>query len=159
MFSNSIFIRNDINNGALKYVNAMPQKDITSDGTSDFEMGRKVYVQESNVNGFAQQPQNNQKKWLGNRDASQITANRRNYSIGKGSINTSTQNTLSYTTYKDVNVVNDALRRCRAGGAITPVKCGSRTIKGLTPSFHPATDTSMNYLKQNYGLKIPVSFH
>jgi hypothetical protein len=159
MFTNNSFINNDINNGALNFVNAMPQKDSTTDGTSDFEMGRKVYVQTSRVNGFIQQPQNNQKKWLGNRDASQITANKRVKSIGKGTINTDTHNLISFTTYKDVNTVNDALRRCRSGGAIAPPKCAARVISGLTPSFQPAADTSMNYLKQTYGLKLPSIYH
>jgi len=143
----------DINNGALRFVNAMPQKDSTSDGTSSFEMARSVYLETNSVK-TAPTYQNNHKKWMGNRDASQVTANRRNNSVGKGSINTNTNNLLSFTTHKDVNVVNDALRRCRAGGAVAPPKTNHRT-NGLTPSFRPAVPKYENYV----GTKYPVLFH
>lgn len=151
---NQFHSRNDINNGALKSINAMPQKDSTSDGDSSFEIGRAIYV----ATHAAAQPnpvyQNNQKKWMGNRDASQVTANRRNTGIGKSSINTTTQSPLSFTTYKDVNVVNDALRRCRSGGSVPPPKTNHRT-NGLTPSFSPAVPKNNDL----YGFKTPTLYH
>ena len=153
MSQNPIFIKTDINNGALNSINAMPQKDGTSDGTSTFELGRSVYLATHATNN-PPMCQNNQKKWMGNRDSSQVTANRRNSGIGKSSINTSTQNVISFTTYKDVNVVNDALRRCRAGGAVAPPKASHRP-NGLTPTFRPAVPPNNNY----YGTKYPTLFH
>jgi hypothetical protein len=44
-----MFSINDINNGTLTAINAMPQKDITSDGNSSFEMGRKVFNQQQRL--------------------------------------------------------------------------------------------------------------
>ena len=108
---NQLYQIQNINNGALKSIKAMPQKDSTSDGTSTFSMARAIYSKEFPVQNKISTAQQNQKKWLGNRDASYVTANRRNTNIGKGSINTTNQTPLSFTTYKDVNVVNDAIRR------------------------------------------------
>ena len=150
---NSVFIRQDLNNGALSSYRAMPQKDITSDNAATFEMGRKVYTKTHPI--VKQEPhiQNNQKKWLRNRDSSQVTANRRNNSIGKGSINT--QSLISFTTYRDVNTVNDALTRCRAGGSTAPAKCRAKKTNAPTPSFAPAVPKYNNYV----GTKYPVLFH
>jgi hypothetical protein len=115
--SNSVFIKQDINNNQLNAIKAMPLKDSTSDNTSDFELGRKIYsrtynptLTDGSLNSLLRQPnfgQNGrsrilptvfdgthapiQKKWMGstNRDSSQITTNRRTNSVGKGSLNLS----------------------------------------------------------------------
>lgn len=119
-----MFSLQSIQNGALIGRKVMPQKDSTSDGQSSFEMGRRVYnqtrseiVSKETVSNIAN------KKWLGgnNRDASQIVANRRAHSIGQGSVGASGK-LMSFTTYKDVNVVDNALRRTRAGGYMVPPK-------------------------------------
>jgi hypothetical protein len=120
---NQFPVKTEINNGALSTINAMPQKGSNSNGDSSFELARAIYVQTNALVSKTPTYQNNQKKWLGNRDASQVTANRRNNGIGKGSINTSSSNTLSFTSFRDVNVVSDALTRCRSGGSTVPKKC------------------------------------
>ena len=150
---NPVFIQQDINNGALKSRNAMPQKDFTSDGAASFEMGRKVYV---HTRPLITAPKIDiQKKWMGNRDSSQVTANRRNTSIGKGSINTTPNNQISFTTYRDVNTVNDAVTRCRAGGSTVPAKCRAKHTNAPTPTFAPAKPLHHNYV----GTKYPVLYH
>ena len=82
--------RTEINNGTLSYLKAMPQKDITSDGTSSFAMGRKNYYET-----YAEPPTNDilkQKKFIGgNRDASSVVARRRTAEIGVGTMNANSQ--------------------------------------------------------------------
>lgn len=136
----------NLNNGMLQNKTAMPLKDSTSDGTSTFSMGRLNYV-----SSFTTQSLNPQKKWIGgNRDASQTTANRRVGAIGLGSM-TSTPN--SFVSNSSKNVVNDALRRVRAGGAIAPPKKAASPSIHPTPHFHPATNKTM------YGVKNPYLYH
>ena len=122
----SMFAINNINNGTLSAVKAMPQKDITSDGNSSFAMDRQYYVDTGN-------PAPN-KKWYGNRDASQIATNRRVREIGLGSLN-SKKALTSFTTYKSVNTVQDALTRVRAGGAVVPPKVTHKKTNAPTPGF------------------------
>jgi len=111
-------VRTQINNGTLSSLKAMPQKDSTSDGTSSFAMGRKNYYET-----LVTPPTNEvwkQKKFIGgNRDASSVVARRKAVEIGVGTMNAGTQ-PLSFTTVKDINVTNNALRRVRAGGAYVP---------------------------------------
>jgi hypothetical protein len=142
----------NINNGVLVGLKAMPQKDITSDGESSFSLGRQLFINTYPENPISVQ-QKYQKKWYGNRDASQVTANRRINEIGVGSLNAS-KGQMSFTTYKDVNTVNDALTRVRAGGAVAPPKKGAKTNNALTPSFSPAIPT-VNIR----GIKYPVLYH
>jgi len=122
--SNPIFINQVINNGALSAIKAMPLKDKTSDNTSSFELSRKIYentyttaltndqvlsaIKPSyyGMNGvrptvFDGTTAPIQKKWMGstNRDASQITANRRTNSVGKGSLNYNTTKTVQTPVY------------------------------------------------------------
>jgi len=154
MFKMFYSIQN-INNGALQSRNAMPQKDSTSDGQSSFEMARKTYLK---TNGLLVPPVSSNpvvagKQWYGNRDASQVTANRRNVQVGKGSMNP-TDTLLSFTTYKVVNTTNDALRRVRAGGAVAPPKKAASTHNAITPRYAPALSQSAII-----GIKNPYLFH
>ena len=129
----SMFAINDINNGALSAIKAMPQKDSTSDNTDSFAMDRSIYV--NTVPTTA--PTNTvkiHKKWFGNRDASQVTTNRRVSQMGVGSLNAANKLT-SFTTYKEVNTVSDALTRVRAGGAVVPAKARYRKTNAPTPGF------------------------
>jgi hypothetical protein len=164
-----------INNGTLSGVKAMPQKDITSDGGSSFQMGRKVYSQQqafknatntqihsnwtSRLNPHSITRSSNDVvtskvgKWFGNRDSSQVTANRRNRAIGKGSINTQIA-PLSFTNNTIVNTINDAKTRVRAGGAVAPMKKRFNNNHGVVPSFKPAVPPN-----NIYGIKQPVLFH
>jgi hypothetical protein len=113
--SNPTFIKQDINNNKLSFTKAMPLKDSTTDGTSDFELSRTIYSKTYNtpltdsatiplLHTPYLQPSGKsrirptvfdgthapiQKKWMGstNRDSSQITTNRRTNSVGKGTLN------------------------------------------------------------------------
>ena len=118
--------RTEINNGTLSYLKAMPQKDITSDGTSSFAMGRKNYYET-----YAQSPTNavlKQKKFIGgNRDASSVVARRKTAEIGVGTMNANSQ-LMSFTTVRDINDGNNALRRVRAGGTYVPKTAKSATL-------------------------------
>ena len=116
----------EMNNGTLSSLKAMPQKDITSDGTSTFALGRKNYYET-----YATAPSNtvlNQKKFIGgNRDASSVVARRRVAEIGVGTMNANST-PLSFTTVRDINVGNNALRRVRAGGAYVPKTAKSASL-------------------------------
>jgi|TARA_B110000093_G_scaffold19200_1_gene17501 hypothetical protein len=124
MFKKMFSIQN-INNGALSVAGAMPQKDSTSSNESQFQMSRKTYVEtEPIVQG---------KKWMGgSRDASDVSRRKRTIAVGKGT-NTENGTPLSFTTYKDVNTTNDAIRRVRSGGAVAPAKKNASKINPLTP--------------------------
>jgi hypothetical protein len=117
--SNPVFIKQDIHNNQLNGKGAMPLKDSTSDNTSDFELGRSIYVKTYqpvlndvsaalllNPHKFGPSGTSRirptvfdgthapiQKKWMGstNRDASQIIKNRRTNSVGKNSLNLQSQ--------------------------------------------------------------------
>jgi hypothetical protein len=169
---NSISTIQNINNGELKAIKAMPQKDISSDGNSSFEMGRQVYMRtyptNPNLNkstvtrynwhahqNVQQITTSNGKKWYGNRDASQITEKKRNNSIGIGSLNASGK-PLGFTTHTSINTVNDALTRVRAGGATAPPKKDANRHNNLTPSFAPVNHSATKII---YGNKTPYLYH
>jgi hypothetical protein len=137
-------IRNNINNAILNAQKAMPLKDSTSDGTSSFAMARKDYVNTFSFIPMTKQKAvvresvgrsytsmnkvfdsahtDLQKKWIGgNRDASQIVANRRINSVGVGSLN-SAATPFAYTTKNDPNAVREAKHRVRSGGSVVPAK-------------------------------------
>ena len=152
MFRSSLVLT-AINNGALNSIKAMPQKDSTSDNTSSFSMGRQVFIDTYS----ATNAQLSQKKWIGgNRDASQVTINYRNNQIGTGSVNANGA-LMGFTTYKDINVVDNALRRVRSGGAVAPPKKAESPSKTYvpTPSFQPMSTN----MKSIYGIKTPTLYH
>jgi hypothetical protein len=145
-------ILTEINNGILSTKNAMPQKDLTSDNNSSFEMNRKLFnktyyptnsfsnlqngttVIERSALGLA----NNktiisggksilQKKWIGgNRDASQITKNRRVHSSGSNTVGPT-----SFKNVKDNNTARQALIRTRAGGYVAPPKVTQKNVPSV----------------------------
>ena len=129
---------NAVNNGTLSGLKVMPQKDSTSDGTDNFAITRNEYVKTyprptmdvmSSI-GLV-------KKWYGNsnnRDASSVTRDNQINEIGVGSLDAK-QTAMSFTTYKDVNTVNDALRRVRAGGSVAPLKKNASKFHTITPGF------------------------
>jgi hypothetical protein len=138
MYRNKFAI-NEINNGALTAVKAMPQKDSTSDGTADFDIQRQTFMKTYQPFSAAAQQQYVQKKWIGNnRDASDVIRRRRVNSVGNGTLNPNGVQT-SFTTYRDVNVVNTALNRVRAGGAIAPPKKNALRTNAPTPGFPTGT--------------------
>ena len=114
-----------MNNGTLSSIKAMPQKDSTSDGTSTFAMSRKTYYETQPAVTAAILKQ---KKFIGgNRDASSVVARRRAAEVGVGTLNASAT-PISYTTVRDINVTNNALRRVRAGGTNVPFQKRPATL-------------------------------
>ena len=109
----------ELNNGTLSALKAMPQKDLTSDGTSSFAMARRQYTE---VYPLIDQSVNKQKKFIGgNRDASSVVARRRAVEVGVGSLNAN-KLPMSMTGVRDINDTSSALRRARSGGAYVPPK-------------------------------------
>lgn len=130
-------IINDINNGILNGIKAMPQKDISSDGTNNFSLFRNEYTRsypQSNMNDINKD--SIIKKWYGssNRDASSYIREKHTNVIGVGSLNASNK-PFSFTSSTEKNTVDSALRRVRAGGSITPLKKSNSMTHGLTPGF------------------------
>lgn len=161
----------DINNNKMPFMKAMPLKNLTSDNDSTFAMYRKNYVETyavatnpspNTVFYYDQRTQRTTsqttsvatKKWYGNRDASQVTANRRNNSVGVGSLNANSQ-AMSFNSNIERNSVNDALRRVRGGGAVAPAK------KNASPSatYVPTPVYAPVQSKVIYGLKSPYNYH
>ena len=115
-----------INNGILSGSRAMPSKDITSDGNSSFSMSRRSYmrVMPLTVQSNAVQQE---KKWFGNRDASQVTANARVSQVGIGTSNAA-QSAFSFKSSTETNSERQALNRMRGGGrAVAPMKATGNT--------------------------------
>jgi hypothetical protein len=136
-----------MNNGILKSKNAMPFKDITSDGDASFRLNRKMYqktavatpikntitigkmVIQRNALGLANHqavisgPATPlQKRWIGgNHDASQIVKNRRVNAIGKSDFNVSGK-PLSFKNVVDNNTQRQARHRVRHIGSVVPAQ-------------------------------------
>jgi len=117
-----MFRLQNINNGILTTDKAMPMKDSTSSNESSFQMDRKGFIE------TIPQVIPRENKWIGgNRDASDVARRRRLGAVGKGSINTNS-NQLSFTSPNDLNSRNSALRRVRSGGAVAPAKKAARVV-------------------------------
>ena len=127
-----MFCWQQMNNGKLKGMHVMPQKDLTSDNTSTFAMGRNEYIRTLGVdttliNGNARDTLQKQvqKKWYGNssiRDSTRVIHTKVRNEIGNGSLNAS-KNDMSFTETKDINTNRDALRRVRnIGSCVPPIK-------------------------------------
>jgi len=110
---------NNLNNGRLTGIKAMPLKDLTSDADGSFSADRKAHT-----NIFATPPtaiQNPQKKWIGGcRDSSDVSYRRRVAAAGT-SINPS-GGEFSFTSKTEKNTVIEALNRCRNQGKCAPPK-------------------------------------
>lgn len=142
-------IINDLNNNRASGYRPMPIKDITSDGTSTFAMGRRVFARSYAANPstslrppvigiegylsknrilptvFDSTHTAQQKKWIGGtRDSSQRTATITSTAVG-ASLNQS-QGPVSFTSYTETNTVRNAKIRTRCGGAAVPKKCNNR---------------------------------
>jgi hypothetical protein len=150
-FENGLPILTDINNKISSVPKGMPEKSANADNNSLFEGARNQYVRSytpslaSNYSAnmaiplFNRRIQHRQgnhigsntvpnqnlliKKWTSNRDASQITRNRRVNTIGNGTLNASGK-PMSFNTSAatDRNVINEAKIRVRSGGAAVPKK-------------------------------------
>ena len=110
------------NNGILYSRGAMPQKEINTDGTSNFTLGRRTYEEQSNFEKTQTVQQVYAKKWIGgNRDGSSVIERRRTQAIGKGSTNN--QGKPISNKVVDNNQIRQALIRTRNGGSVVPPKC------------------------------------
>lgn len=124
-----MFCLKGMNNGTLKGMHIMPQKDLSSDNESSFVMGRRQYIRTLGVdttlvNGNSRDTLQNQvqKKWYGNssvRDSSKVMEKKVRNEIGNGSLNASKE-LMSFTETRDVNTRMDALRRVRNIGSSVP---------------------------------------
>jgi len=135
MFKMKFSLR-ETNNAVLSGVHAMPLKDITSDGTSTFSSARHEYFQTVPATANTVE-QNRAKRWYGNRDASQVAANRRVREIGAGSMNAS-KGPMAFVAKNDRNSRIDALARVRGGGCVVPPKVRHRVGKSDVPMGRPA---------------------
>ena len=127
------YMMNIINNGKLTAIKCMPQKDLTSDGTNSFSMDRFTYANTLQTATVPLPIQTN-KKFFGNRDASEVVRNRRVNEIGLGTLNANNIPT-SFTNTTNTNTVRDAVTRVRAGGYTAPAKKRALRTNGLTPGF------------------------
>jgi hypothetical protein len=145
-----VFTVEGLNNGRLTAKDAMPQKDATSTGDSNFSADRQTYMRTNEIVPGANNPQTHymtgtggsrnisgsrnipivnsalpppsgNKKWFGNRDASDVIRSRRVQTVGGGSLNPA-KTPISFTTNTDINTTRDALKRVRSGGASVPAK-------------------------------------
>lgn len=124
-----MFCWKQMNNGTLRGMHVMPQKELTSDNTSGFALCRREYVrtlgvETTKVNGSARDTLQKQvqKKWYGNssvRDSSRVMEKRVRNEVGNGSLNAS-KGAMSFTETRDVNTRMDALRRVRNIGSSVP---------------------------------------
>ena len=116
--SNGPPILTGLNNGILTGTRVMPAKDGVSDGNSLFSMSRRSYTRvmplTTETNAIQQE-----KKWYGNKDASQVTANARISQVGIGT----TGSPLAFKSSSETNSERQALNRVRGGGrAVIPMK-------------------------------------
>jgi len=120
-----MFCWQQMNNGKLKGMHAMPQKDLTSDNTSTFAMGRREYVRTLETTSASTLKTQVQKKWYGNssvKDSTRVMHTKVKNEIGNGSLNAS-KNDMSFTETKDINTNREALRRVRnIGSCVPPIK-------------------------------------
>lgn len=107
-----------LNNGRLTGTRVMPAKDGVSDGDSVFSMSRRSFMRVMPLTTESNTVQQ-EKKWYGNKDASQVTANARVSQVGIGT----NGSPLAFKSSTETNSVRQALNRVRGGGrAVTPMK-------------------------------------
>jgi len=121
-----------LNNGIASGQKAMPLKDSTSDGTASFSLDRHHYSDALNVQTVAEIQR---KKWMGgNRDASQVVANRRVASMGVGSLNAS-GNSMNFVSNTNRSTIDQALARVRGGGYMVPPKVSKKYLATAVPDY------------------------
>lgn len=110
------------NNGIATGMKAMPLKDTTTLGDSNFALWRSHYADALGNTGTITPVQQNQKKWIGtNRDASRIIEKKRVASVGKGTLNLSGGEIAFMTKHDNLTRVR-ALNRVRNAGYCVPPK-------------------------------------
>jgi len=165
MFRFSAPLPTNINNNILTAKGAMPLKGGNSNSDSNFSLARHTYVEAngnytSNVqhvyhgvaNAYERAPraliqngqQPNQKKYLGNRDSSAVTARRRVNAVGNNTLNAgNVAISFNSNSENNYNTRNDALTRVRGGGSIVPSKVTQKYI--LQYDYYLATRYLINY--------------
>jgi len=115
---------NNLNNGRLTGVKAMPAKDLSSDADGSFSADRKAYANIFATDNATPAPsQMSQKKWIGGcRDSSDVSYRRRVAAAGS-SLNPS-GGAFSFTSKTEKNTVIEALNRCRNQG-----KCATPKVR------------------------------
>jgi len=138
---------NNLNNGKLNGVKAMPAKDLNSDSDSSFASDRKAYANLLAVDIANPSPQQiSQKKWIGgSRDASEVSYRRRVAAAGS-SLNPN-GGALSFTSKIEKNTRIDALKRCRNKGNCVPpkVRASPHYTNLLTPIWKPPSLVRTKY--------------
>ncbi len=118
-------IINNINNGVLSSRRAMPLKGITSDNDYTFAKGRMLFTRTHQDKPATEKEilQESKNKLIGvaNRDASQVSHNRRVNNIANGTLN-AFQKKMAFTNGNEVNTVRTTLHKTRSGGARVPAK-------------------------------------
>jgi hypothetical protein len=165
MFTLSAPLPTNINNNILTGKGAMPLKGENSNSDSNFSLARHTYVEANGnyvsntqhvyrgvANAYDRAPraliqngqQPNQKKYLGNRDSSAVTARRRVNAVGNNTLNAG-NGPISFNSNSEhnYNTRNDALTRVRGGGAIVPSKVSHKYI--LQYDYYLATRYLINY--------------
>lgn len=115
------FALQNINNNQLSSQKAMPLKDSTSNGDSNFSNTRHQYIESFNTVPVSHEKKW-EKKWIGgNRDASDRIRNLRTNTIGLGSLNAN-KVPSSFTSSSSTNTIREAKKRVRSGGSSVPAK-------------------------------------
>lgn len=119
----------NINNGAMVFTKAMPNKDLTSDNQSSFSLHRRSYAKT-----YSNEPT---KQWFGgskNRDSSSVMNDRKKNAVGVGSLNAKSE-LMSFTKMNNMQGENQALQRVRNGGYVVPPKTTAQKSINMTPYF------------------------
>jgi hypothetical protein len=165
MFTLSAPLPTNIKNNILSGKGAMPLKGENSNSDSNFSLARHTYVEANGnytsnmqhvyrgvANAYERAPraliQNGQqpiqKKYLGNRDSSAVTARKRVNAVGNNTLNAG-NGAMSFNSNSEnnYNTRKDALVRVRAGGATVPAKVTQKYILQL--DYYLATRYLINY--------------
>jgi len=110
-----------MNNAITDVPKGMPLKDLTSDNSASFAMGRMLYSKSTEtITNKAE------KKWFGTRDSSDVVQRRKLNAVGKNSLNMNS-GALSFISTNNTNDTRQALGKTRNLGGGIPKKVTSST--------------------------------
>jgi len=110
-----------MNNVITNVPKGMPLKDLTSDNSASFAMGRMLYSKSTEtITNKAE------KKWFGTRDSSDVVQRRKLNAVGKNSLNMNS-GALSFISTNNTNDTRQALGKTRNLGGGIPKKVTSST--------------------------------
>lgn len=123
MFTLGVPKLNVLNNAISNVANGMPLKDLTSDNSSSFSLGRMQYSK--SLDTISNSENKIQKKWMGSRESSDVIQRKKRNAFGVNTISAP----LSFTDSDNNNTVHQALSRTRnSGGGIPKIVTGSTNI-------------------------------